>query len=284
MTRRQDAPRALPAGTPAGPSGRWYTSPMASTVDLHLRSYGELTPPDRHDYGQLVLPLSGALLLEVEGRQGMLDPLRAGFVAPGAWHAQVGDAGNRSIIVDIGAGSLAPDTAGRLFERPFAPLGPAARKLVDFMALMAQAGTAPPSVVQGWVPLLVDTLALDAPRPASRLAALLARIEAAPGLAWSTESMAASLGCSVSRLHGLFREEHDTTPHAWLLAHRLDRVREWLAGSDASIAEIALRAGFSEQSALTRALRKATGMTPAAYRRQHRPHRDSLEKRSIPRE
>jgi len=47
---------------------------MASTVDLHLRSYGELTAPDRHDYGQLVLPLNGALLLEVEGRQGMLDP------------------------------------------------------------------------------------------------------------------------------------------------------------------------------------------------------------------
>jgi AraC-like DNA-binding protein len=257
-----------------GAIGRWYTSLMASTVDLHLRSYGELTPPDRHDYGQLVLPLHGALLLEVEGRQGMLDPLRAGVVAPGAWHAQVGDAGNRSIIVDIGADSLAPASAGRLYERPFVALGPAARKLIEFMALMTQAGAGSPSVaasvVQGWVPLLVDTLTLDPPRPASRLAALLARIEAEPGLAWSTESMAKSLGCSVSRLHGLFREERDTTPHAWLLAHRLDRVRAWLADSDAPIAEIALRAGFSEQSALTRALRKATGMTPAGYRREKR--------------
>jgi transcriptional regulator GlxA family with amidase domain len=68
----------------------------------------------------------------------------------------------------------------------------------------------------------------------------------------------------------LFREEHDTTPHAWLLEHRLARVRDWLTSTDAPIAEIALRAGFSEQSALTRALRKATGMTPAVYRRQHR--------------
>ncbi|ALK97848.1 hypothetical protein AB595_16250 [Massilia sp. WF1] len=244
---------------------------MLSTVDLHLRSYGELTAPDRHDFGQLVLPLNGALLLEVEGRQGVLDPQRAGFVAPGAWHAQHGDAGNRSVIVDIGAEALAPDTAGRLFERPFAPLGPAARKLVEFMALMLRADSgAAPSVVQGWVPLLVDTLALDAPRPASRLAALLSRIEAEPGLAWTTESMAKAVGCSVSRLHTLFREEHDTTPHAWLLAHRLGRVRGWLADTDAPIAGIALRAGFSEQSALTRALRKATGMTPAAYRRQHR--------------
>jgi AraC-like DNA-binding protein len=124
-------------------------------------------------------------------------------------------------------------------------------------------------VVRGWVPLLLDTLALDAPRPASRLAALLARIEAAPGLAWSTASMANSVGCSVSRLHALFREELDASPHAWLLERRLQRACEWLASTDLAIAEIALRAGFSEQSALTRALRKATGMTPAAYRRQH---------------
>jgi AraC-like DNA-binding protein len=251
---------------------------MPSSVDLHLRSYGQRGAPDRHEFAQLVLPLRGALLLEVEGRQGMLDPLRAGFVAPGAWHAQHGDAANRSIIVDIGADAFAPGTAERLFERPFAPLGAAARKLVEFMALMADGGTVAPSVVQGWVPLLLDTLALDAPRPSSRLAALLARIEAEPGLAWSTGSMARSLGCSVSRLHALFREEHDTTPHAWLLAHRLARVREWLARTDAPIAELALRSGFSEQSALTRALRKATGMTPAAYRRRHRE--SSLENSS----
>jgi AraC-like DNA-binding protein len=247
---------------------------MPDTVDLHLRSYDVLTAPDRHDYGQLVLPLSGALLLDVEGRQGVLDPLHAGFVAPGAWHAQHGDASNRSIIVDIGADALAPGAGERLFERPFAPLGPASRKLIEFMALMLKpdsgGGTgAPTSVVQGWVPLLVDTLTLDAPRPASRLAALCARIEADPGLAWTTASMAASLGCSVSRLHALFRDELDASPHAWLLEHRLGKACEWLASTEVPIAEIALRAGFSEQSALTRALRRATGMTPAAYRRQY---------------
>jgi AraC-like DNA-binding protein len=254
---------------------------MLSTVDLHLRSYGQPGEPDRHDYGQLVLPLSGALLLEVEGRTGRLDPLHAGFVPPHAWHDQGGDAANRSIIVDIGTGNLAPGAGERLFERPFAPLGPASRKLIEFMALMlsADSGSAPPpSLVRGWVPLLVDTLTLDAPRPASRLAALLARIEAEPGMAWSTDSMARAAGVSVSRLHALFREEHDTTPHGWLLGHRLARACEWLAGTAAPIAEIALRAGFSEQSALTRALRKATGMTPAAYRREHR--QAELESRS----
>jgi AraC-like DNA-binding protein len=82
--------------------------------------------------------------------------------------------------------------------------------------------------------------------------------------------MARSAGLSVSRLHALFRTELDTSPHAWLRDVRLARARAWLAETARPIADIALAAGFSDQSALTRALRDATGMTPGAYRRTSR--------------
>ena len=255
--------------------------PPTPSADLHLRSYGHVRESDRHDFAQLVLPLSGTLLLEIEGRQGRLDPVHAAFVAPGAWHSQASAAPNQSIILDLDLASVAPDAAGRLIERPFPQLGAAARKLVEFMGIMtAQQDAGPgqrPALLQGWVPLLLDTLVLDAPRAASRLAALMARIEADPGQPWSTDSMAASAGLSVSRLHALFRDEFDTSPHAWLLEQRLARARAWLAQSDMPIAELALRAGFSEQSALTRAMRKASGETPAAYRRGARreAHREA---------
>ena len=239
-----------------------------------MRSYGHVRESDRHDFAQLVLPLSGTLLLEIEGRQGRLDPVHAAFVAPGAWHSQVSAAPNQSIILDLDLMTVAPEAAGRLLERPFSQLGAAARKLVEFMGIMAsqqgagQGGA--PALLQGWVPLLLDTLALDELRPASRLAALMARIQADPGHPWTTDTMAASAGLSVSRLHALFRDEIDTSPHAWLLAQRLACARAWLAQSDMPIAELALRAGFSEQSALTRAMRKAGGETPAVYRREAR--------------
>jgi AraC-like DNA-binding protein len=247
---------------------------MTPSADLHLRSYGQQREPDRHSFAQLVLPLNGSLLLEIEGRQGRLDPLRAGFVAPGAWHSQCGDASSLSIILDLDLGSVpaSGQAIERLHERPFAAIGPAARKLVEFMGIMAQ-GQGPavsPALLQGWVPLLLDTLALDAPRPASRLAALMARVESDPGQPWTTEAMAAQLALSVSRLHALFRDELDLSPHAWLQGVRIARACEWLAGTDLPIAELALRAGFSEQSALTRAMRKTTGLTPAAYRRENR--------------
>jgi AraC-like DNA-binding protein len=245
---------------------------MNADADLHVRSYGADTGADRHAYAQLVLPLGGAVLLDIDGRQDRLDALRGACVAPGAWHAQQGIGSNTSLVLDVAAAALAHPAWDRLLERPFMPLGPGARKLVEFMGVMrgqAPAMQALPTLLRGWVPLLLDTLALDAPRPASRLAALLARVDAEPGLAWTTETMARCAGLSVSRLHALFRAELDTSPHAWLRDVRLSRARAWLAETTRPIAEIALAAGFSDQSALTRALRDATGMTPGAYRRGH---------------
>jgi AraC-like DNA-binding protein len=238
-------------------------------TDLHLRSYGADVVADRHVFAQLVLPVSGAVLLDIEGRRERLDPLRAACVAPNAWHAQCGAGTNQSLILDVEPSAMSHLAWDRMLDRPFMALGPGARKLVEFMGVM-RAQAVHPGLLRGWVPLLLDTLALDAPRPASRLAALLARVEAEPGLAWTTDSMARCAGLSVSRLHAVFRAELDTSPHAWLRDVRLARARAWLAETARPIADIALAAGFSDQSALTRALRDVTGMTPGAYRRANR--------------
>lgn len=240
---------------------------MTPVADLHLRSYDRVHWGDRHDFAQLVLPVHGEVVLDIEERRGRLDPLHGALVAPGAWHAQSSPVSNQSLIVDVDCAAFAHGPWQDLMERPFVMLGPAARKLVEFMGLMAREAAPPRSLVQGWVPLLLDTLSLDTPRASSRLAALLARIEAAPELAWTTESMARAANLSVSRLHAVFREELDSTPHAWLLGCRLDCARGLLAGSSRSIADIALACGFSDQTSLTRAMRRAVDITPAAYRR-----------------
>lgn len=247
-------------------------SPTAPRVDLAIRSYGAALDADRHDFAQLVLPLAGEVLLDIEGRAGRLDPLHGAFVAPRAWHAQAGAHGNRSLIVDIGGGALAHAAFERLAHQPFTPLGAGARKLVEYMGIMHGRAPGHAGLLQGWIPLLLDTLAFDAPQPRSRLAALLAQVEAQPGLGWSTGSMARYAHLSVSRLHALFREELDTSPHAWLLARRLEHACRLLAAGGLPIAEVALAAGFADQSALTRAMRRELDTTPAAWRRGARPH------------
>lgn len=79
--------------------------------------------------------------------------------------------------------------------------------------------------------------------------------------------MAAFVGISESRLHAVFRREFGLSPQAWLSASRLRWAKHQLRVSPASISDIALAAGYSEQSALTRALRRECGQTPAAWRR-----------------
>ena len=247
---------------------------MSSTplpvIDLSLRSYADIGEPSRHDFVQLVLPLHGQLLLDIDGRPGKVDTQQGVVIPAHAWHAQHSRVANHSIILDVEAAAVAHGNWGRLLERPYTALGPGARKLIEYLGLMARQQALTPAVVQGWTPLLLDTLLLSEPQTRSRLAALLARVQAEPGLPWSTASMARFAHLSVSRLHALFREEMDASPHAWLQQQRIGRACDLLAASDASIAEIALAAGFSEQSALTRAMRDSIDTTPAAYRRQRR--------------
>jgi AraC-like DNA-binding protein len=56
---------------------------------------------------------------------------------------------------------------------------------------------------------------------------------------------------------------------AQLTQLRINRAIELLANSNQGLLDIALATGFSDQSYFTRVFRKHTGLTPAAYRREH---------------
>jgi AraC family transcriptional regulator len=56
-------------------------------------------------------------------------------------------------------------------------------------------------------------------------------------------------------------------PHRYVSQRRLEHAKEMIATGRASIAETAFTCRFSSQSSFTRAFRRATGVTPATYRR-----------------
>jgi AraC-like DNA-binding protein len=239
-----------------------------SFVDIDIRSYGEKWTADRHAFAQLVLPLSGEVALEIEGRGNRLNPLKGAVVVAGAWHTQHGAVENRSLIVDVHQDVAGHPIWERLAEQPFPDISPAARKLVEFMHLSIAARSMQPVLLQGWLPLMLDTLAMEQPRLQSRLAALLAHVEAHLSLPWTAGSMAQFARMSVSRLHALFQDELHTSPRAWLQSKRVERACQLLRYSGQPIASVAQDTGFADQSALTRAMRIHLDTTPAAYRRQ----------------
>jgi AraC family transcriptional regulator len=64
----------------------------------------------------------------------------------------------------------------------------------------------------------------------------------------------------------LFRQTTAKTPHQYLMMRRLERAESLLRGTKAPIADVALQSGFSDQSHLTRMMRRYTGVTPRMLR------------------
>lgn len=91
------------------------------------------------------------------------------------------------------------------------------------------------------------------------------RIEAAPELPVTLAELAALSGVSRFALLRGFRRELGMTPHAYLLQRRVRLARRSLTAG-ATPAEAALRAGFADQSHLTRAFRRQYGVTPGRWR------------------
>lgn len=231
---------------------------MSPASSFSLRSYGRDGAAHQHDHVQLVLPLHGSMELEVDGRGGYLDRFRAAVVAPQTRHAQSALDANRFLVVDCRTDAFGDDALERLRRQD---LLAAQAPHPDLAAAHARAGAA----VLAW--LQADT----APRGWQRLQALCRRIEAAPGQDWPVRRMAQLAHLSPSRLHTLFRAAFGRTPQDWVAARRLDWVRRQLAHGNRPIADLAQDSGYADQSALTRALKRSTGQTPAAYRRRHRP-------------
>ena len=106
------------------------------------------------------------------------------------------------------------------------------------------------------------------PRDERRVATALRRIEAQHGARLAVDELAAESAVSPFHFLRMFEQVVGVTPGQYMLRTRLRRAAVRLRGSADGIAAIALECGFSDLSTFNRQFRRATGMTPGAYRAQ----------------
>jgi AraC-like DNA-binding protein len=82
--------------------------------------------------------------------------------------------------------------------------------------------------------------------------------------------LAGVAGLSVFHFAREFKRSTGVAPHHYLLRKRVERAKRLLGRAELSLSEVALAAGFSDQSHLTRRFRQIAGTTPRAFRRS--PH------------
>jgi AraC-like DNA-binding protein len=77
-------------------------------------------------------------------------------------------------------------------------------------------------------------------------------------------------GLSKWHFHRAFKRSAGITPHFYLIRRRLENAQRLLAETDLSLAQIALKSGFSDQSHFSRSFRMLFGVTPTFFRRSKR--------------
>ncbi len=167
-----------------------------------------------------------------------------------------GQGDNYCLIIDCPAGVLDDDTLEHLCRQRWLALP----KGIRYQLQSIQAD----GMENDLLPQLLRYFGRDG--SGARLQSLCMSIAKSPGDDWSVARMALEVGVGGSRLHALFAREFALSPQAWVSAARLRWAKQQLLGSHAGISDIAQRAGYSEQSALTRALRRESGLTPGQWR------------------
>jgi AraC family transcriptional regulator len=81
------------------------------------------------------------------------------------------------------------------------------------------------------------------------------------------ETLAAVAGVGLWSFARHFRESLGQTPHAYIIARRIDRARRLLAQGSIPIKEVASACGFADQAHMTRVFQAHLHTTPAALRR-----------------
>ena len=109
----------------------------------------------------------------------------------------------------------------------------------------------------------VGVLALRDPQ----IAAAIALIHREPERAWTVGDVAAEVALSRSAFSARFRRLVGESPKRYIVRTRLAHAADLLRTTDASLAQIAARAGYGTEFSFSKAFRRAFGVAPGGYRR-----------------
>lgn len=77
------------------------------------------------------------------------------------------------------------------------------------------------------------------------------------------------------KLSILFAEKECKTPEKYILEYRMQRVKECLVYTNATLEDLAFRFGFSSTAHLSKQFRQLTGLNASQFREQHKQNKET---------
>jgi AraC-like DNA-binding protein len=246
---------------------------MFEDASLSVRRYAPSEVEYIHDWNQVVLPVEGAQDVDFGHTGGTIVAARGVLVPRGQPHMVRTRGDNLFVVLDLprrrGRGqALSMDVWRQAREAPFFRLDAGLRHLLGYVAhdLAEESGDA--ATAGRMADLVIDALGrrLGRDHRPAGIRRALDLIHARYAEAIPVTELAAVAGLSVSAFNQHFRAAVGRAPCDYRIDLRIDCAARLLRAGDLSIAEIAVATGFSDQSALTRAMRRRLGTTPARLR------------------
>jgi len=206
----------------------------------------------------------------VDQRGGCVAGNIGAFVAAGRDHSCSTRPAGAFVILNIPADGTHPDLEKAVIPAFFS-IGSDIQGLIDYMIALGPGEQLSAPLLTAWSSLVLNRLADNTPAQ-DRVEIGLRRAVAFMTRRFAdtirVADIAKAAGMSPTGLHAAFQQRRSSTPYAQLMTLRLDAAERLLADPRLSIAEVALRTGHADQSALTRVMQRERGSTPADFRRR----------------
>ena len=243
-------------------------------IDLAEIDYsaGLRLPPHAHDSAGFCLVLHGSYVEDYRARELSCRAHSVTFSPAGAEHRNAFDAAPvRCFTIEVSQ-PFFDRFEGVPLREPFEQHGGMLAMLAHrLLHEYRHADDASPLAIEGLVLEMIAAAARDArDRSETRVSAAIRRVRDILDADFAEPVHLADIASAVGR-HPVyiaigFRHAYGETIGEYVRRRRVEYARNELECSELPISEIALAAGFADQSHFTRAFHKATGITPAAYR------------------
>ncbi|NTH20001.1 AraC family transcriptional regulator [Rhizobium rhizogenes] len=244
------------------------------SINLEIRQYAG---PDRHrhDYSQILFPMRGSMLVDVEGRADVVSSNSLAIIPQDRMHNFVPSADCSLMVMDVELTSLPDALVPSVLSDASAltiKIEPWLWRLFNQLGREVEAdGRRAPDVAH----LALSGLQLLKQEPAtaaaSRSLAERRVLDAAGALGndlgqTSVTNMARKAGLGQSQFHALFREAVGQSPRQYQLRKLFDRAVDLLVNTSLPISEIAYDLGYRNASSFNRQFKQRFGLTPSAFR------------------
>ena len=238
---------------------------------------GLLVPPHAHELPYFAFLLVGGYR-EHLGRHDVTFASQSFVFHPSheVRYGRLGDDGARLFHVEIAPHRLDElrEDGGLLADSRALTAGPLVTRSRHLYRAFRQTDSASALAVEGLSLEILSMLLRASPREEAGRPRWLERareqVHDDPASTLTVASIAADVGVSSIRLARTFRRVFGESLGSYQRRLRVRLACEQLRDSSLSLAEIAVEAGFTDQSHFTRVFKRLVGTTPAVFRREHR--------------